>query len=360
MIKFTIMRIRHVFGQDRAAWNEFVSAASSEILQSYEWGEFKSKFGWEPIRIAIENDDGRIVAGISILKRKVPGIGSIFYAPRGPIIDFRDEEALDLLLTAVALEAKKHRAVYLKIDPEVMEEDRKALDILQSKGFIRKKKQIQPRTTFLIDITRPLPDILASFEEKTRYNIRLSQKKGVTVVDASNGEGIRAFYNIYQETAGRENFLIHPLSYYEEARRALVEPGFGKVFLAKYKGEPIAGIFLFNFGERVWYMYGASKSSHRELMPNHSLHWHVIEWAKKAGYKTYDLWGIPSNPSEGHPLFGVYRFKKGFNGKLVKFIGAYDLPFNKFMYHLIDNGINFWQNLRSLIKKGKIEDSLSE
>ena len=219
---------------------------------------------------------------------------------------------------------------------------------------------MQPRTSFHVDLTRDLPDILASFAEKTRYNIRLSQKKGVTVTDASTEKGVQTFYKIYEETAKRERFLIHPLSYYQKVRSSLIDKGYGKVFLAYYGSEPIAGIFIFSFGERVWYMYGASKSSHRNIMPNHALHWHAMTWAKKKGYKVYDLWGVPSNPTKGHPLYGVYRFKKGFNGKLVKLIGAYDLPFNKILYYFLDKGIAFWQGLRGLIKKGKIEDSLSE
>lgn len=355
------MRIRHVLSRDRYAWNEFVLQASgSPILQAYEWGNIKSGAGWEPIRIAIEDDDGTIIAGISMLKRRAPALGCIFYAPRGPVLDFQNDGALNLLLTAIALEAKKHKAIYLKIDPEILEEDEKAIESLKKRGFIPKRKQVQPRTSFHVDLTRDLPDILASFAEKTRYNIRLSEKKGVTVTDASTEEGVQTFYKIYEETAKRERFLIHPLSYYQKVRSFLIDKGYGKVFLAYYKNEPIAGIFIFSFGERVWYMYGASKSSHRNIMPNHALHWHVMTWAKKKGYKVYDLWGIPSSPTERHPLYGVYRFKKGFNGKLVKLIGAYDLPFNKVLYHFLDKSITFWQGLRGLIKKGRIEDSLSE
>ena len=133
-----------------------------------------------------------------------------------------------------------------------------------------------------------------------------------------------------------------------------------RLFIAYHEGKPIAGVFIFCFGDRIWYMYGASSNIYRNFMPNHALHWHVIKWAKSAGYKTYDLWGIPSNPTEKHPLWGVYRFKKGFNGRLVKYVGVYDLPLQPVFYHLFDKGLNLWQNIRSLVTKGKIEDSLSE
>ena len=134
----------------------------------------------------------------------------------------------------------------------------------------------------------------------------------------------------------------------------------GGVFFARYKGQPIAAVFVFAFGGKVWYMYGASLSKYRNVMPNHALHWYVMQWAKERGYKQYDLWGVPSNPTQDHPLYGVWRFKKGFGGKLVKNIGMTDLPLNPVLYRLFDRGISLWQNARSLIKKGKIEDSLRE
>jgi len=107
-------------------------------------------------------------------------------------------------------------------------------------------------------------------------------------------------------------------------------------------------------------MYGASIKEGRNVMPNHALHWHLIKWAKEKGYKVYDLWGIPSAPSEKHPLYGVYRFKKGFNGASKSWIGVYDLPFDRMTYMLFDKGVGLYQDIRSLLTKGKISDSLSE
>ncbi len=361
MIKFRVMHIRVVEEGNRSVFDEFVAkSSSSPILQSYEWGEFKGEFGWNPIRIAIV-DEGEIRAGISILKRKIPLIpASIFYAPRGPVVDFADEDSLNKLLIAIALEAKKHRAIYLKIDPEMEEGDTNTIKILVSKGFKRGRRQIQPRSTHHLDLTTALDELLKNFEEKTRYNIRLAEKKGVKIEDESNLDGVQKFYNMYKETAERDNFLIHPFSYYKSLKKFLIDKGLAKVFVAYYKGVPIASVFIFTFGDRVTYMYGASTDEYRNVMPNHALHWHVIGWAKKAGFKKYDLWGIPANPTEGHPLWGVYRFKKGFRGKVMKFIGVYDLPFNRFMYNLLETAITLWQNFRSLITKGKIEDSLAE
>jgi len=355
------MEARNVDENLRAAWNQFVACSqASPILQSYEWGELKSCSGWQPIRIAVF-DGGEIIAGASILKRKIPYLSrSIFYAPRGPILDFKDGKVFDKLLEAIVLEAEKYKAILIKIDPFVLEENKEVIQMLKSRGFIRKRKQIQPRATLHIDLTKNLEDIIASFEEKTRYNVKLSKRKGVNITEASNDEGMEIFYKMYRETGTRDRFLIHPASYYRHIKKLIIDKGFGNIFLAHYEGSPIAGVLIFTFGEKVWYMYGASKREHRNVMPNHALHWHVIKWAKEKGFKIYDLWGIPVKPSEDHPLWGVYRFKKGFNGRLTKLIGVYDKPLNSIYYHVFDKGLALWQGLRSLVTKGKISDSLGE
>lgn len=355
------MRSRLITYPDKERWNDFVaSSPQCPILQSFEWGELKSQFGWQPIRIAI-SDQGKIVAGISILKREIPYIKhSIFYAPRGPIVDLTNRQLVEFLLDAVEKEAEKHKAISLKIDPAVLEEEQLLLNGLKNLGFEKAKKQIQPRATILLDLKPDLDDILMSFEEKTRYNVRLAQRKGIVVKEDPSERGINTFYQMYQTTAQRDNFLVHPLKYYQAVRETIFEKGLGTNFIAYYKDQPIAGVIVFCFGSKVWYMYGASTSEHRNKMPNHLLHWQIMQWAKEKGFKTYDLWGIPANPVPSHPLFGVYRFKKGFGGRAVKFMGAYDFPHSPLFYNLFEHGLQWFQNLRSLLKKGKIEDSLSE
>jgi lipid II:glycine glycyltransferase (peptidoglycan interpeptide bridge formation enzyme) len=227
-------------------------------------------------------------------------------------------------------------------------------------GFEKALKQVQPRATLVLDHLPDLEQILMGFEEKTRYNIRLAERKGVSVKEDGTEQGINQFFDLYQETAQRDKFLVHPRSYYKKVRETLFKAGLGTNFIAFHEGKPVAAVIIFSFGERIWYMYGASASASRNVMPNHLLHWEVIKWAKAKGYRSYDLWGIPANPSESHPLYGVYRFKKGFRGEQIKYIGAYDFPYSPLLYHAFEYGVLWWQNLRSLITKGKIEDSLSE
>lgn len=346
--------------ENRELWDAFVSAhPRASVLQSFSWGEVKSRQNWEPLRYGVLEGE-RVLAVASVLKRKLPYPGKcIFYAPRGPVVDFTNPALLDVLFEGLKEEAKKHKAVLLKIDPLVREEERPVIIDLEKRGLKLAKKQVQPRTTLYVDLARDLDEILMSFEEKTRYNIRLSAKKGVVVKEEPE-EGLDNFYNIYKETAGRDNFMIHPRSYYERIQELLVEEGMGNIFTAYYQEKPIASVFVLSYGKKVWYMYGASSSEFRNVMPNHALHWDVIKWAKERGYEIYDLWGIPSNPGPEHPLWGVYRFKKGFNGELVKYAGVFDLSYDPLFNFFFEKALDTYVGLRSLIKKGKISDSLKE
>lgn len=349
------------FQSELNEWNNFLASTQEcPIIQTIEWGEFKRISGWQPIRIAAFYKD-KIVGGISILKRKIPFTGkSLFYAPRGPVLDFHNEAIFSLLVAKIKEVAKIHKAIVLKIDPEILESDSIATDILQKYNFHFVKKQIQPRATLFLDLTQSLDDLLAGFESKTRYNIRLSARKGIEVREVTNVESVEIFYKIYVETAKRDTFIIHHFDYYKKVIDIMAGKGMVHIFFAYYQDKPIAGVYIFSFVRKVWYMYGASSSEYRNLMPNQALHWEAIKWAKEKGYKIYDLWGIPVNPNPEHPLYGVYRFKKGFGGKLKKFIGMHDLVFQPFWYNLMNKGIKTYVSLRSLIKKGKISDSLGE
>lgn len=237
VIKSTSMQVRVLTEKDRDLWNSFAASQKDpQILQSYEWGQFKSRLGWSHFIVAVE-DGGEIKAGISILSRELPLIKkSLFYAPRGPVVDLSKPELFDALIDGVCVEAALRNALALKIDPEIDEADKKAVRSLQSKGFINKKKQVQPRSTFFIDLSKPVDELLMSFDEKTRYNIRLAEKKGVKVVEESNQSGLESFYKLYKDTCRRDTFLIHPMSYYSKLRDILIEKGMANVFTAKFRG----------------------------------------------------------------------------------------------------------------------------
>lgn len=335
------MQVREIPITEKERWNKFVADfPTGDLLQSFEWGELKRRSGgWEPIRLAVE-EGGEIHAAISILKRKLPRLNKcIFYAPRGPVCDFSNYEAVSTLIQAVKARALKENAILLKIDPPATVGDAQTLESLGKLGFKAIPDPngfggVQPKCVMQLDISSSLDDILAGFKPKWRYNIRLAEKKGVQVRSDCTRDDLRTFYELLKETAVRDRFLVRAYSYYEDMWDTLVEPGYAKLFLTEYEGEAISGALSFIFGNRCWYTYGASSNRHRNVMPNHIMQWRMIEWAKEADCVVYDFRGVSPNQSgdQNDHLYGLNRFKEGFGAEFVEYIGEFDLPFSGSWY----------------------------
>jgi len=341
-------------------WDSFVGASPvGHVLQSSQWGQLKDRFGWQVARVAIE-DGGQWRAGAQVLFRPLPpGLKSIAYVPKGPITDWADEEATQTLLEALHDLCRQRRAMLLKIEPELAE-DRSAersrrsptlAQRLTKLGFRASPQTIQPRCTIALDLTPDAETILAGMKSKTRYNIRLAARKGVTVREGM-AEDLPGFYRLMQTTGERDDFDIHSESYYATAHQLFVPQGLAKLFLATFEDQVLAGIMAFVFGQRAWYMYGASSDEHRDLMPNYLLQWEAIQWARERGCLTYDLWGIPDEEEEvlerefterSDGLWGVYRFKRGFGGQVVHYLGAYDYVYSPPLYWLYNKLVSYGQ-----------------
>ena len=317
-------------------WDAFVTAQpGAHILQTAAWGELKSAFGWSAERVAVTRGD-RIVAGALVLFRPLPlGLGTLAYIPKGPLVDLGDVDTAETLLAGLDDLARRRRAVLLKVEPDAMD----AAPFIRL-GFRRSPHTVQPPRTIVLDLTRAEQDILAAMHEKTRYNIRLAGRKGVTVREATPAD-LLAFNVLMQVTAARDGFDVHTPDYYRMAFDLFVPRGQARLFVAETEGQIVAGLFAFSLGRRAWYFYGASDNLHRERMPNHALQWHAMRWAKSIGCREYDLWGIPDadeaeleaqylNRSDG--LWGVYRFKRGFGGQIVRLAGAFDRVYSRLAY----------------------------
>jgi peptidoglycan pentaglycine glycine transferase (the first glycine) len=325
---------------ERNLWNEaLLNLPYNHVLQSYEWGQFKARYGWTPLRLLFE-EDGLVRAAASILRRRFPHLLPlcVMYVPKGPALDYSDDELLKRVLATLQDVARHHRAIFVKIDPDVCLEDHsptaaQVITALESHGWQLSSEQVQFRNTVLVDLTREEDDLLKAMKSKTRYNVRLAERQGVKVRLGDLAD-LPLFYEMYVETSSRDEFIIRPFVYYRHAWQAFIEANLAQLFIAEYEGRPLAGLILFRFGSKVWYMYGASRDLHRNLMPNHLLQWEAIRWAKAQGCTVYDLWGAPDVPDESDPLWGVYRFKEGFGGQFVRHIGAYDYPVSCFFYWL--------------------------
>jgi lipid II:glycine glycyltransferase (peptidoglycan interpeptide bridge formation enzyme) len=258
------------------------------------------------------------------------------YIPKGPVLDYGDLSLLGRTLGDLQKLTRRRRALFVKIDPDVASdasEGKEVAALLRHQGWRASQEQIQFRNTLLLDLT-PTPDeILADMKSKWRYNVRLAGRKGVTVRSGSL-EDLDLLYEMYLETSKRNHFVIRPQEYYEVAWGSFIQADLAHPLIAEVEGEPVAMMILFRFGELAWYMYGASRSMHRDRMPNHLLQWEAIQWARSQGCTVYDLWGAPDQLDESDPMWGVYRFKKGFGAKFVRHIGAYDYPTSSAGYWL--------------------------
>ena len=226
--------------------------------------------------------------------------------------------------------ARRDRAIFIKIDPDLNQPDR---SILLDRGWRYSAEQIQFRNTMLIDLTRSEDDLLAAMKPKTRYNVRLAQKKGVTIRSGDLSD-LDLLYAMYAETAQRDGFIIRPIDYYRDAWGSFIRSGLAHPLIAEVDQEAVAGLILFRFADRAWYMYGMSRNAHRDKMPNHLLQWEAMRWAKAQGCTVYDLWGAPDELNESDSMWGVYKFKDGLGAEFAPHVGAHDFVVSRPGYWL--------------------------
>jgi peptidoglycan pentaglycine glycine transferase (the first glycine) len=307
-------------------WDQFISNHSNaHLLQTREWGELKSAFGWKPVRV-ISGD-----VGVQILFRRLPLGFTIGYIPK-PVIG--DQSISEQFWSEIDSACKFHRAIFLKLEPDSWDSE----FILHPSPFILSKHNIQPPRTLIVDIRGSEEEILAKMKQKTRYNIRLAGKKGVTV---RTWDDIDSFHKMMLLTGGRDGFGVHSLEYYKRAYDLFHPKGMCELLVAEYEGKPLAALFVARNGQRAYYLYGASTDEERNRMPTYLLQWESMKWAKARGCEEYDLWGVPDEDeatleanfeTRRDGLWGVYRFKRGFGGELKRAAQAMDRVYNPLLY----------------------------
>ena len=304
-------------------WNHFLAQHSNaHLLQTGEWGELKSAFGWKPVRIVKGN------FGVQILFRQLPLGFTVGYIPKANI----DPS----LLSEIDAVCKSNHAIFIKWEPDCW--DDQFIIHHSREAFIISKHNIQPPRTIVIDIRGSDEEILSKMKQKTRYNIRLAEKKGVTVRAWND---IDSFHKMMLVTGGRDGFGIHSREYYQRAYDLLQPKGLAEILVAEYESKPLAALFVARNGNRAYYLYGASTDEERNRMPTYLLQWEAMRWAKARGCEEYDLWGVPDEDeaileanfeSRHDGLWGVYRFKRGFGGELKRAAQALDRVYNPLVY----------------------------
>lgn len=405
---------------EKERFNRFIDNHElGHFLQSSEWGEFKSLHEWNMHRVGLEKND-ELVACALLLSRKIPGLNKkILYSPRGFILDYSNDEILNEFCHEIKKFGNKLNAIFIRIDPYIKRLDRDLdgnvidnginndwiINRLMEIGFVHKGFElnfngIQPRFSMRLDISKDINEIFKNFHNKTRYNIRVAEKKGIEIIEGTKND-LKRFEEIMRITGERDGFITRPLSYFEEMYDILHKNNRMKLFLAKFNinkgivninkdltkekynldkykeqlklcddttkiekikkkidntqnriikleeeidklrndlekypdGIIIAGTILMITANKAWYLYGASDNIYRSLMPNYLIQWEMIKKAVEMGCYLYDFRGISGDLSIDNPLYGLYKFKKGFNPEFTEYIGEFDLILNKPMYY---------------------------
>ena len=425
-------------------FNEFVkNHEKNHFAQSFEWGAFKANSTeWDFDPVGLVDESGNLVAAALVLIRYLPIIKRPFlYISRGFVIDFDDKELLNIFVTSFKEYAQSKKAVFFKIDPDIKYADDGATDKgakrnslitnLENIGFKHLgftqdfDSNIQPRYTFRLNIESDVKDLLKGCHSKTRYNIKLAEKRGIEIIEGTRDE-LPIFEAIMKVTGERQGFLTRPLSYFENMYDHLNPSGMCKLYLAKLntkqaldnvkseliinemlikeyekklasenltekrkkkaaqqltqekikqkknleslteiqdlfikypEGITMSGIMTTHFGNKTWYLYGASNNLYREFMPNYLIQWHALTMAKKDNYKIYDFFGVSGRTDEKDPLHGLHRFKKGFGGEFTEFIGEFDYVVNPALYFAWATALPMFKRYKNKLKLKQMRKS---
>ena len=334
-------------------WNELISELPRpHLLQTAQWANAKQPFGWLAHYRTWTDANGKLLAAAQILQRRIslPFADksiSMLYVPKGPILhDWGDAELRRKVIADLQDFARSLGAFFIKIDPDVSygtglpgqpdaHEDARGTDFvadLKAANWRFSNEQVQMRNTMLIDLRKSEAQLLAAMKQKTRYNLRLAERKGVKV-RRGDPDDFPQLYKMYAETSVRDGFVIRSEAYYRAVWDNFYEAGLMIPLIAEVEGKTIAGLMLFVFGKQAWYLYGMSRDLFREWMPNYLLQWEAIKASQAAGCEIYDLWGAPDEFNEGDPMWGVYRFKQGLGAYEARHIGAWDLPLQPSLYY---------------------------
>ncbi len=323
--------------------------------QSLEWAKVKMP-NWKPEVILAENEQGKIIGSLCVWIRKMPIFGNIMYAPRGPVCDVHNLAVMKQLTDGAKELAKKYKAIVLRIEPDILSSDEIFREVVTNLGYKIKddakdfKDEIQPRFVFRLDIKgKTEEEIMAGFKQKWRYNIRLATRKGVVVKEGTR-EDLKHFHKIMIETGKRDGFITRPLEYFEKMYDCL-GPNHMKLLMAYYDNKPISGVIPIFYGNKTWYLYGASSNNHRNLMPNYLLQWEMIKMAIKRKDDIYDFRGVSGVVDESHPQYGLYRFKQGFGATFTEFIGEIYMPFKPITYSLYRFSEKLFRTIRQIKRK---------
>lgn len=332
--------------KDTQRWDAHLRTAGGHPLQASAWGFLKERFGWQAHRLWV--DDGRAAA--QLLIRPYRGVAAA-YVPRGPLLS--GNEATDAaLLDGLIRRARSRRAAFLRLEPDVLQGapfETGLRTILAEHGFRPVERTLQPRSSIQLELGHSDDELRSGLSKGHRADVRRAERSGVQVRVGTAEEDVEVLHEMMRATQQRKTFGIHTPAYYRALWRLFADDA--RLLLAEHDGEVLAATLVVAFGDRALYLAAGSTRRGLELRASHALQWQAIRWARERGARTYDLWGIPDarGRAELHatgseqlseqriaalqqqagadPLNGVFRFKKGWGGKVVRSVPAFDRVF---------------------------------
>ncbi len=345
------MIVREIKKQEEL--NSFAASLPvGQFLQSWEWGEFQKAAGRKIFRFGVF-DNKQLVGSALVVQQSLPLGKKYWYCPRGPVINFQFPHpslpeakpmagaaitnyqlVLKTLFGAITNEAKRQGTLFIKIEPPVERNQQQSITATLEQYRTRQVSFVQPQDSWYLDVSKPEGELLQAMHHKTRYNIRLAERKGVTVRQGKLEKDFAAFWRLNKATRQRDQFTSHSREYYHDMWKSLPSD-FLQLYVAEYQQKIIAANIVIFFGNTATYLHGASADEQRNVMAPHLLQWRQIQAAKKRGLRYYDFWGIaPVGSSKESDWAGITRFKKGFGGEAISYVGTYDLILRKGWYTL--------------------------
>ena len=326
------------------------SHPKGHFAQSILWAKQKPMWHWEAL--VSRDSEGKIKGSMAVLIRKIiPGLPyTMMYACRGPVTDLDDRATLEDLTQGAKQLAKTYHSYVIKIDPDVPSSETAYAEMLKSLGFVPTGggatfDAIQPQYVFRLNTEgKTIDQLLMALPQSTRRKVRAGAKKGVTTKICGK-EAVPDFARLMVETGVRDGFVTRDAGYFSDMLDNLGDHA--RLYMAYYEGQAIAGTLAIWYGDKVWYLYGASSNEHRNLMPNYMLQWDMIQWAVDQGCRLYDFRGVPGPVGEDHPLYGLYKFKLGFGGDYVEFVGEMDLVRKPLINWFINTGKPIFMHWRA-------------
>ncbi|MBT3720065.1 peptidoglycan bridge formation glycyltransferase FemA/FemB family protein [archaeon] len=316
-------------------WNNFVIENSSpaSFLQSWEYSEFVF-FETQNLKFGFFEKD-RLIACVSFFKKKINGNKYFLKAPKGLVLNKKSDQKkiLELLAQEIKKIAKQENIIFCRIAPPYEGRVENLDSNFKKPKLLTNLKE--PENTLILDLSKSEDELLKLMHQKTRYNIRLAEKKEVVIKQEEN---VDVFYDLIQETAKRDKINIFDKKYYQNLFNSNLNI---TQFVAYHENQPLSSIIVVGYGDTATYFYGASSDEKRNLMPNYLIQWKAIQWAKERGYKYYDFWGVSEDKGSWG---GITKFKKGFTGQEINFMGTFDYILNKKWYNIFRIG-KFLRNI---------------